>query len=61
MALTSRARGVRFRAYGVPVDANAAAYIDSIYGLPAMQEWLAAAAVEAEVLPHTDNVASATA
>ena len=52
---------VRFRAYGVPVDANAAAYIDSIYGLPAMQEWLAAAAVEAEVLPHTDNVASATA
>jgi len=34
---------VRFRGYGVPVDAVAQAYIDTLYALPAMREWLAAA------------------
>ena len=46
---------VRFRAYGVPVDAVAADYIDAIYALPAMRSWLADAAVEAEHLPDSDR------
>ncbi|MFT3805896.1 glutathione S-transferase family protein [Arenimonas sp.] len=52
---------VRFRAYGVPVDANAAAFIDSIYSLPAMREWLLAAAAELESLPPTDGIAGIAA
>ncbi len=52
---------VRFRAYGVSVDGNAQAFIDSIYALPAMQEWLQAAQAEAESLSPTDDIASAAA
>ncbi len=37
---------VRFRAYGVPMDAVATAYCDAIYALPAFREWQAAAAKE---------------
>jgi len=37
---------VRFRGYGVPVDANARAYMDTIFALPAFREWQAAADAE---------------
>jgi glutathione S-transferase len=37
---------VRFRGYGVPVDRNAARYMESIFALPAMRQWLADAALE---------------
>jgi glutathione S-transferase len=37
---------VRFRGYGVPVDRNAQRYMDAIFALPAMREWLSAAAAE---------------
>jgi glutathione S-transferase len=36
----------RFKAYGVPMDSNAENYVDTIYQLPAMQEWLAEAKLE---------------
>jgi len=38
----------RFRTYGVPLEGTAAAYAETIWKLPAMQEWLAAAKIE----PH---------
>lgn len=41
----------RLRSYGVPLDAVSAAYVDAIYALPIMQEWIAAAAKE-EPLPE---------
>lgn len=31
---------VRFQSYGVDVDSNARRYIETIYALPAMQQWL---------------------
>jgi glutathione S-transferase len=37
---------VRFRGYGVPVDATARAYMDAIFALPAFGEWQAAADAE---------------
>ena len=37
---------VRFRGYGVPVDRNAARYMETIFALPAMRQWLAAAELE---------------
>ena len=39
---------VRFRGYGVPMDATVQAYVDAIYALPAMREWVAAALAETE-------------
>ncbi|MCM2355131.1 MAG: glutathione S-transferase C-terminal domain-containing protein, partial [Arenimonas sp.] len=39
---------VRFRGYGVPMDAAVQAYVDAIYALPAMREWVAAALAETE-------------
>jgi glutathione S-transferase len=42
----------RFVTYNVPVDAISQAYIDALYALPALQEWLTAAAAEAEYLAH---------
>jgi glutathione S-transferase len=38
----------RFRTYGVPLEGTAAAYGETIWKLPAIQEWLAAAKIE----PH---------
>jgi len=38
---------VRFRGYGVQVDRNAERYMDTIFALPAMRQWLADAALEA--------------
>jgi len=40
----------RFVTYGVPLDAIAQAYTEAILALPAMQDWMAAAAAEIEVL-----------
>lgn len=39
---------VRFRGYGVPLDATAAAYLRAVFALPAMREWEAAALAETE-------------
>jgi glutathione S-transferase len=39
---------VRFRGYGVRTDDTATAFIDAIYALPAMQEWIASARAERE-------------
>jgi len=36
----------RFRGYGVPMDDNAAGYLEAIFALPAMREWEAAALAE---------------
>jgi glutathione S-transferase len=41
---------VRLRGYGVPVDANAAAYMAAIFALPAFREWEAAALAETAVV-----------
>jgi glutathione S-transferase len=39
---------VRFRGYGVPLEADAASYLQAILALPAMREWEAAALAETE-------------
>jgi glutathione S-transferase len=39
---------VRFRGYGVPLDAAATSYLQAIFALPAMCEWEAAALAETE-------------
>lgn len=40
----------RLRTWNVPLDAMSAAYVDTIYALPAMQDWLRAAADEPWVI-----------
>jgi glutathione S-transferase len=40
----------RFVTYGVALNAAAAEYADAVWALPAMQEWLAAAVAEPEVI-----------
>jgi glutathione S-transferase len=40
----------RFRTYAVALPARLAAYSDAVFALPAMQEWVAAAATEPETL-----------
>jgi glutathione S-transferase len=40
----------RFITYGVQLDPTCQAYVDTIWALPTMQEWLAAAATESEVI-----------
>ena len=37
---------IRFRGYGAEVDDNAKAYMQTIFALPAMREWQAAAEAE---------------
>ena len=39
---------VRFRGYGVATGPVAGAYMDAVFGLPAMREWVAAALAETE-------------
>ena len=41
----------RFVTYGVALDPVCSAYRDAVMALPAMQEWIAAARAEAEVIP----------
>jgi len=48
---------MRFVSYGVEIDAVAQAYVDTLLGLPALQEWLRDAAAETESLEATDRVA----
>ncbi len=45
---------IRFDGYGVPVDANAEAYMQALFALPAMREWRAAAAAETETIAGTE-------
>lgn len=40
----------RLRTWNVPLDGISAAYVDTIYALPAMQDWLQAAAAEPWVI-----------
>ena len=42
----------RFVTYSVELDETAKAYADAVWSLPAMQEWVAAAAAESEHLPE---------
>ena len=44
----------RFRTYDVPLDADAAAYRDTILALPAMVEWAELAAAEPEEIEELD-------
>jgi glutathione S-transferase len=43
---------LRFKTYGVELDATSQAYADAILNLPAMQEWLDAAKQETEIIPQ---------
>lgn len=46
---------LRFVTYAVDLDPVAAAYVQAITTLPAMQQWLAEAAQETEVIPHYEH------
>ncbi len=46
----------RFVTYGIALDADARAYVDALFALPAMREWLDASAAETHALPGTDKV-----
>ena len=45
---------LRFRTYAVELAGAAQAYYDAMLALPAMQEWIAAAERETEVIPQFD-------
>lgn len=47
---------VRFRGYGVPLDAVSQAYVDALYALPAMNDWLVDAAAESERLAKYESI-----
>ena len=42
----------RFRTWGFELDAAASAYVDAVYGHPAMRDWLAGAAAEPWVIEY---------
>lgn len=44
----------RFLTYGVELDAQAAAYVERVWNLSAMQEWRAAALAETEVIAEDE-------
>lgn len=46
----------RFVTYAIALDADARAYVDALFALPAMREWLDASAAETHALPGTDKV-----
>jgi len=46
----------RIRTYALAVSAEAAAYVDAVYALPAMQAWLAAAQAETSVLEKYERI-----
>jgi glutathione S-transferase len=52
---------MRFVGYGVAMDAPAQRYVQAILALPAMREWLAAAAAEEERIADTDRLVQAPA
>ncbi len=41
---------IRFRGYGVRCEGAAAAYVDTLYAMPALQQWIAGGAAEVERL-----------
>ena len=45
----------RFVTYAVPLSPMAQAYVNTLQGLPAMQEWLAAAKMETEVIEQYEQ------
>lgn len=45
---------VRLRGYGVPVSGAAADYVEAVYAMPAMSEWLMAGRGEAERVAHDE-------
>jgi glutathione S-transferase len=45
----------RFVTYAVPLSPTAQAYVNTLKGLPAMQEWLAAAKAETEVMAQYEQ------
>jgi glutathione S-transferase len=47
---------LRFRTYEPPLSPASRAYMDAVLALPAMQEWIAAAGVEAEAMPKYDEM-----
>jgi glutathione S-transferase len=49
---------VRFRGYGVAVDATASGYMQAIFALPEFAEWDAAAVAESGVYAATDKFAA---
>jgi glutathione S-transferase len=49
---------VRFRGYGVGVEAIASSYMQAIFAMPAFAEWDAAARAEADVYSAADNLAA---
>ena len=51
---------VRFRGYGVPLDASSARYGEALFALPAMRQWCEAAAAEPEHIAATDAIALAS-
>jgi glutathione S-transferase len=48
---------LRFVSYGVGLDRDMHAYIETLYTLPALQQWLREARVEAESIVATEQVA----
>jgi glutathione S-transferase len=44
----------RIRTYALPVAPAAAAYVERIFALPAMQQWVAAARAEHDFLPFDE-------
>jgi glutathione S-transferase len=42
----------RFRTYGVALEPPLAAYVSAVFALPAMQQWIAAAGAETEVIQY---------
>lgn len=49
---------VRFRGFGVVVDADASRYMQAMFAIPAFDDWEAAAKAEAEVYSANDNIAA---
>jgi len=45
----------RLRTYGIALDESAQDYVDAVLGLPAYQEWLAAARAETEVIAEDER------
>ena len=50
---------MRFWTYRLPVDEVVQAYIDAVRALPAMREWIDAAAAERDLLAKYESVGAA--
>jgi glutathione S-transferase len=47
---------IRFRGFGVPLDTASQNYVDALYALPALQQWLNDAAQEGERLQKYETL-----